>query len=135
VSDLPRMGEWSNENQGGRWLSGATGPVVGAAFRGSNRNGIHRWSTKATVTDALPGERFAFDVSYVGIPISRWSYDIERSDESCTVTESWIDRRPGWFKPIAKLATGVGDRAEHTQRSIEETLTKLAAEAERLGLD
>jgi hypothetical protein len=27
VSDLPRMGEWSPENTGGRWVNGAAGPV------------------------------------------------------------------------------------------------------------
>ena len=43
VSDLPRMGEWSPENQGGTWLNGATGPAPGAIFTGKNKNGIRRW--------------------------------------------------------------------------------------------
>jgi uncharacterized protein YndB with AHSA1/START domain len=34
VTDLPRMGEWSPENRGGEWLKGATGPSVGARFKG-----------------------------------------------------------------------------------------------------
>ena len=32
VSDLPRMGEWSPENEGGAWADGATGPAMGATF-------------------------------------------------------------------------------------------------------
>ena len=32
VSDLPRMGRFSPENLGGRWLRGATGPAVGVEF-------------------------------------------------------------------------------------------------------
>ena len=36
VSDLTRMGEWSPENQGGQWVKGATGPAVGAQFKGRN---------------------------------------------------------------------------------------------------
>ncbi len=39
VSDVTRAGEWSPENIGGSWLDGATAPVVGARFRGTNRRG------------------------------------------------------------------------------------------------
>jgi len=130
VSDLPRMGEWSNENAGGKWVGGADGPAPGAKFRGRNRNGIHRWSTLVTVTDAVPGERFAFDVTYLGIPISAWVYEFEPTDGGCTATETWSDRRPGWFKPVARLATGVADRAEHTRAGMAHTLERLAAAAE-----
>jgi hypothetical protein len=55
LSDLPRMGEWSPENRGGRWVNGATGPAVGARFKGRNRKGWARWSTDATVVTAVPG--------------------------------------------------------------------------------
>ncbi len=130
VSDLPRMGEWSNENDGGKWVGGAGGPAPGARFRGRNRNGFHRWSTLATVTEAAPGERFAFDVSYLGIPISAWRYEFAQTADGCEVSESWTDRRPGWFKPIARLATGVADRAEHTRDGMAHTLDRLAAAAE-----
>ena len=71
VSDVVRMGEWSPENVGGRWLGGATGPVVGARFRGSNRRGWRRWSTTCTVVAADPGHTFAFDVQVFRIPASR----------------------------------------------------------------
>src|SRR3954468_6506548 len=33
VSDLPRMGEWSPENEGGEWIGGATAAAPGAKFR------------------------------------------------------------------------------------------------------
>ncbi|MEY3619020.1 MAG: hypothetical protein RL726_1718, partial [Actinomycetota bacterium] len=45
VSDLTRMGEWSPENKGGEWIKGATGPAVGASFKGRNSNGKKSWST------------------------------------------------------------------------------------------
>ncbi|HAS09465.1 MAG TPA: SRPBCC family protein, partial [Acidimicrobiaceae bacterium] len=35
ISDITRMGEWSPETTGGKWLKGATGPAVGARFRGT----------------------------------------------------------------------------------------------------
>lgn len=130
ATDLPRMGEWSNENVGGKWLGGATAAAPGATFRGANRNGFHRWQTKVTVLDADPGEQFRFEVDFFGIPVSEWSYRFEPTADGCRVTESWSDRRPRWFKPMAQLATGVGDRAEHTRHGMAETLERLAAAAE-----
>jgi uncharacterized protein YndB with AHSA1/START domain len=133
ISDLPRMGEWSNENNGGRWLRGASGPEVGARFRGNNRNGDHFWKTQVRVTEAEPGEKFSFDVTFFGLPISAWSYEVAPTELGCRITETWTDRRFGWFKPVAHLATGVGDRAEHTRKGIEHTLAQLAATAEGLA--
>lgn len=131
VADLPRMGEWSNENTGGKWVRGATRAEPGAKFRGSNRNGWHRWNTQVTVTEAIPGERLSFDVDLVGLPISHWTYEIEPSDGGgCRVTESWTDRRPGWFRPLARIATGVDDRARHTLAGMADTLERIATAAE-----
>jgi Polyketide cyclase / dehydrase and lipid transport len=130
VSDLPRMGEWSNENVGGEWTGGATGSVPGATFRGANRNGLRRWKSKVTVVDSVPGEVFRFSVRSLGLPISEWVYELEPTDGGCRVTESWTDQRPGWFKPFAGLATGVKDRAEHTRVGMARTLELLAATAE-----
>lgn len=77
VSDVTRMGRWSPETTSCRWVGDATGPAVSARFRGTNKRGPMRWTTTCTVTAAEPGRRFAFDVDFVGVPISRWSYDLE----------------------------------------------------------
>ena len=130
VSDVTRMGEWSPENEGGTWLGDATGPEPGARFRGSNRNGWRRWRTKATVVDAEPGRRFSFHVSSFGLPVSEWGYEFEPTADGCRATETWVDHRPGWFKPMAQLATGVSDRAAVNKAGMEQTLERLAAEAE-----
>jgi hypothetical protein len=124
------MGEWSNENVGGRWIGEPASAVPGARFRGNNRNGFRRWSANVTVVDAVPAEVFRFDVTSFGLPISQWAYELEPAGDGCRVTESWTDRRPGWFKPIARLATGVADRAEHTRVGMTQTLDRIAAEAE-----
>lgn len=129
VADLPRMGEWSPENEGGEWLGGADGPAPGAKFRGSNRNGSKTWKTVATIVDADPGRRLSFRVTAMGLKISEWAYDIEPTDTGCRVTESWTDMRPGFFKPIARLATGVDDRISHTREGMAVTLDALAAAA------
>ena len=82
VSDLTRMGEWSPENRGGRWVGGATGPVVGARFRGRNRIRWRRWSTTCTVTEATPGEAFAFRVKAGPLDVAEWSFRLRPADES-----------------------------------------------------
>lgn len=130
VSDLPRMGEWSPENEGGEWLDGATAPAPGVKFKGSNRHGSKSWDTIATIVDAEPGRRLSFRITAMGLKIADWAYDIEPAGDGCVVTESWTDRRPGWFKPIAKIATGVGDRTTYTRESMQATLDALAAAAE-----
>ena len=60
VSDLPRMGEFSPENTGGMWINGATGPEVGAEFRGTNSHGDKHWATTAVIERAERGTAFVF---------------------------------------------------------------------------
>jgi len=129
VSDLPRMGEWSPENTGGKWVGGASGPAVGAKFRGTNRHGLAIWMTSVTITGADPGRRFAFDVHVMGVPISTWEYTFADAVDGCLVTERWTDNRPGWMR-VSSIATGVRDRTAHNSRGMQETLAKLKAAAE-----
>lgn len=134
VSDLPGMGRISPENAGGAWRRGATGPAVGAVFKGRNRNGVRRWSTTAKVVQCDPGSRFAFAVSSVlGIPVSEWTYEVQATgDGSCEVTETWSDRRPGWFKGPAGVVTGVMRRDDaSTAVNLEHTLAALKELAEQ----
>jgi uncharacterized protein YndB with AHSA1/START domain len=130
VSDLPRMGEWSPENTGGKWVRGATGAAVGAKFRGTNRAGWRFWSTTVTVTAAEAGRRFAFDVDAAGIPVSAWEYEFAGDGGTCTVTERWTDRRPQWMQLLSIPLMGVRDRGAHNRRNMQETLRKLKAAAE-----
>jgi uncharacterized protein YndB with AHSA1/START domain len=130
ASDLPRMGEWSPENTGGRWLDGATGARVGARFRGTNSRGPLRWSTTVEVTEATPGKRFAFDVTYGPLKISHWEYTFTEEADTCRVVEEWTDRRPAWMKVGSIVVMAVADRASHNARGMEATLAALKATAE-----
>lgn len=131
VSDPPRMSALTGEQERASWLGGAREAAVGARFRGYNRRAWRRWSTTATVTEAEPARRFAFEVSSVaGIPISRWQYDIEATEGGCRVAEHTWDRRPTWFRPLANLITGVRNRADVNQRNMEHTLSRLKAAVE-----
>lgn len=133
VSDLPGMGEFSPENVGGSWRGGATGPAVGAVFLGRNRSGLRRWSTRSTVTRCEPGRAFAFVVSSVGLPVAEWSYDLVPEGDGCRLTETWHDRRGPLMVGLGRLVSGVGDRAEFTARSIEQTLQRVRVRAEEGG--
>lgn len=130
VADITRMGEWSPENEGGEWIEPAAGAAPGAKFRGRNRLGKKSWKTVATVLEAEPGRVFSFHISAGPVKVADWSYTFEPLGSACRVTETWTDRRPGWFKPIGHLATGVGDRAAHNRAGMEQTLAGLAAAAE-----
>lgn len=133
VSDLPRMGEWSPENTGGRWLDGATGPAPGVRFRGTNKERFRRWSTTATVVEATPGQAFVFDVSFGPFKVARWGYHLAPSGEGCDVTETWEDQRAGWMRATSGPVTGVSDRATHNRENMRVTLERVKAAAEAAG--
>lgn len=129
VSDLPRMGEWSPENAGGTWQKGATGPALGAKFKGNNKHGDKSWSTTVTVTGCVPGKEFGFHVTVPPVKVAHWHYRIiDNGDGSSTVTESWTDQRPGLIKKLGAKMSGVDDRAGHNKAGMETTLAKIDAE-------
>lgn len=130
ISDLPRMGEWSPENVGGRWMNGASGPVVHARFRGKNRNGWRRWTTTARVVKADRPREFVFQVTSRGFPVATWGYLLEPTPGGTRVTETWTDDRSRFFAKVTGAAVGVRDRAEFNRTSMERTLAKLAAAVE-----
>jgi uncharacterized protein YndB with AHSA1/START domain len=130
VSDVTRMGEWSPENVGGTWLSGATGPEPGAKFRGTNRRGKKKWNTVGAVVEADPGRRFSFRVTAAGLKVAEWSYAFEPTATGCQVTETWVDQRGGIVRALGKPVSGISDRASHNRAGMEQTLERLAAVAE-----
>jgi hypothetical protein len=130
VSDLPRMGEWSPENDGATWLKGATGPTPGATFEGKNHNGKKRWATNGTIVDVEPGRLFTFRINVKGFQVAEWRYAFETTQEGCRVTETWIDRRGRLAKALGKPVSGVADRAAHNRMTMERTLDNLKAAAE-----
>ncbi len=72
VSDVTRIGEYSPETFEAEWTHGATGPAVGARFRGHvRRNGVGPvyWSP-CVVTVCDPFEEFAFSIERNGRALS-----------------------------------------------------------------
>lgn len=90
VADVTRMGEWSPECTRGEWLNGATGPAVGARFKGSNRRGLARWSTRPRVVAAERGREFGFIApDPLGRDFTKWTYRFEVTTSGTEVFESF----------------------------------------------
>lgn len=134
VTDITRMGEWSPENVGGEWLDGATGPAVGARFKGHNRRGKTKWSTTCEVTEAEPGRSFVFVTGGTAKPDTWWRYRFEpvAGGAATRVTESFEMRKPvvGFSKWLTKVTTGVTDRHADMVAGVQATLAALKAAAE-----
>jgi len=91
VSDVTRIGSYSPETFEAEWLDGATGPAVGAKFRGHvkrNGKGPVYWTT-CMVTTCVPGSSFGFDVVSGDKVMNTWTYEIEPAGEGSAVTESF----------------------------------------------
>lgn len=128
IADLPAMGRRSPENTGGTWVKGATGPARGAIFRGTNAQGDSKWTTTVRVALYDPPHRFAFDVRYAMMAISRWEFTVESIDEGCRVSEKWRDRR-NFLVRRAGEKDGFS-RADFNLLSIRTTLERLKQELE-----
>jgi hypothetical protein len=124
VTDLPKMGELSPENVGGRWIGDIHGPAVGARFRGVNRNGKREWWTRVRVMECERFRWFMFDVrSAFGMRVSRWAYEITPTADGCRLTEHWY-RVGNKFvqRYLGPIVTGQADRPDFNAHSIEHTL-------------
>jgi len=133
ISDITRMGEWSPECVRCSWTKGATGPVVGARFKASNkgRRGP-AWFNTPTVTVASPGQEFAFNRNGPGIGSYTWRYVLEPSGNGTRVTESFDAERPlgSAMTWITERWTGSNDRDADLRQGMTTTLTRIKAAAE-----
>ncbi|MFI1866008.1 SRPBCC family protein [Streptomyces jumonjinensis] len=136
VSNPALMGRWSPENLGATVRDGARDAYVGMQFDGHNRRGALRWTTRCTVTAAIPGQRFAFRVHAIGRrrPVLRgriatWEYRFDSIDGGTRVTETWRDDRRAWPDALTnafdRLATRGQTFAEYQRGNIRRTLRNL----------
>ena len=91
VSDVTQIGRFSPETFEAEWLDGATGPAVGARFRGHvrrNEKGPVYWTT-CTVTECVPEKSFFFGVGKAEAPLNTWGYRLEPAGGGTDVTESF----------------------------------------------
>ena len=130
VSDITNMGRWSPECHRCEWVDGASGPEVGARFKGWNKRGVMRWSTVSTVIAADAPAHFAWEVDRSGM---RWGYRFEPDGSGGTkVTEyrEEVHGKPFTVKVAYKLGLLGRDPDAIVVRGMKETLARLKAAAE-----
>ena len=135
VTDVTRMGEWSPETRRATWIGGATGPAVGARFKGINRNKFMRWATKPRVVAAEPGRKFAFVVPAIigSKDLTKWTYRFEEATDGGTdVTESFeiMNDLPVYITFGDRYVLGIKDRRADLVQAMEKTLGRIKAAAE-----
>lgn len=135
ISDVRRMGEWSEECRSCEWNEGYDGAVIGATFDGHNRYGDREWTTQGKVIEADPGRAFAFECSMYDFHYSTWGYRIEPTASGCRVTEWSEDLRPDFAIELSVKISGVTDRAERNRQTMSGTLERLAAAVENRSVD
>jgi len=129
ISDVTQMGRWSPECTGGRWLDGSTGPAVGARFKGSNKKGVMRWSTKCEITKAERASAFEWQVAESGM---LWGYRFEPDGDGTLVTEYREKTRdtPFYVKAVQRSGLIGKDRENLMVDGMKATLEKVKQAAE-----
>jgi hypothetical protein len=130
VSDVTRIGEFSPETFDAEWLDGATGPALGARFRGHvkrNEVGPVYWTT-CEVTSCEPERDFGFAVLLGKNPVNTWRYQLAPIDGGTEVTESFalaaaLGSRIYW-------AIAGWRRGPRNERGMRQTLERIKAIAE-----
>lgn len=129
VSDVTRIGEFSPETFEAEWTHGATGPKVGARFRGHvKRNGVGPiyWSP-CRVTVCEPNQHFEFAVVAAG-PLNNWGYRLVERDGATEVTEYF--RVEPTFVMKAYWAVLGWSRGKTNERGMRITLERMKAVVE-----
>ncbi|MBJ7339186.1 SRPBCC family protein [Mycolicibacterium sp.] len=91
VADIRNTGKFSPETFEAEWLDGATGPALGAKFRGHvrrNEIGPVYWTT-CRVTACEPGREFGFEVLLGDRAVNNWHYRFTPANGGTEVTESF----------------------------------------------
>lgn len=91
IADVRNTPRFSPEVFESEWLDGATGPALGATFRGHvrrNEIGPVYWTT-CRVTACEPGREFGFAVLAGDRPVNNWHYRLTPAGDGTDVTESY----------------------------------------------
>jgi uncharacterized protein YndB with AHSA1/START domain len=128
LTDVTRMGQWSPECVKAEWVGGATGPAVGARFKGHNKlNWLVRWSSTPTVKVADPGKEFTFETGKPGKEQTRWTYRFAPKGGGTELTESFEALT---YSAFQKLTANPEKRTEKLVTDIQQTLERIKQAAE-----
>jgi Polyketide cyclase / dehydrase and lipid transport len=130
VADVRNTGRFSPEVMEAEWLDGATGPELGAKFRGHvkrNEIGPVYWTT-CRITACEPGREFGFEVLLGDRAVNNWHYRFDPVDGGTDVTESFR-MNEGLFTTIFGLLGGQLRRRRNI-RDMRKTLERIKAVVE-----
>ena len=130
ITDVPQIGRYSPEVFEAEWLDGATGPALGARFRGHvrrNEIGPVYWTT-CRVTACEPGREFGFEVLVGDRAVNNWHYRLTPAGDRTDVTESFRLNA----SPLISLYAVLGGqlRRRRNLRDMRKTLERIAAVTE-----
>ena len=131
VSDVTRIGEFSPETFEAEWVDGASGPELGAHFRGHvKRNGVGPvYWTSCKVTSCEPGREFGFAVYGAGVRANNWKYELTPRDGGTDVTESF---ELGGALPLRLYWLALGwTRGKTNEKGMQQTLERIRAVLEK----
>lgn len=137
VTDLDAVGQWSPEYQGGEWIDGATGPAVGARFKGRNKREEREWESESVVTECDVERAFAWavgrDPANSG---ASWRFDLSPEGDGTRVRQQVIiGPGPSGLTAVIEQIPHLEEKiianrqAEHS-RNMQATLQGLKAAAE-----
>lgn len=138
VTNLNAVGQWSPEYQGGEWIDDATGPAVGARFKGRNKREDREWESLSVVTECEVERTFAWAVgrepSNAG---ASWRFDLTPVGSGTHVRQQVIlGPGPSGLTAVIHQRPDLEERmvanrcAEHS-RNMQATLQGLKAAAEQ----
>src|SRR3954447_17333877 len=91
VADVTRVGEWSHECIGARWLDGATAARPGARFSGANTVSRARWSRVCEIAAADAPHRLVWRT----VPTrwfrdsTEWQIRLDPDDDGTRITQTF----------------------------------------------
>jgi hypothetical protein len=95
VCDIQMPARFSSEFQGGHWLGGATGPALGAQFRGRNHHPARgEWETVSTICDYEPERVLGWAIGDPDIPAATWRFTLAPEGDGTRITQ-WMQMGPG----------------------------------------
>jgi hypothetical protein len=131
VSDVTAIGRYSPETFEAEWLDGATGPAVGARFRGHvkrNGRGPTYW-TSASVLVSEPGEEFTFGVGAPGKANNTWGYRMRPAASGGTDVTEFFELTPSFGLRVYWALLG-WTRGKTNRDGMRTTLEAIRAEIE-----
>ncbi|AZZ81453.1 SRPBCC family protein [Gordonia alkanivorans] len=127
ICDVTRVGEWSHECRGARWVGPENAAAPGVRFRGTNRSGIYLWNRSCVFTVVEPPRVLAWKtIGLMGkIDSTEWRITLEPEAGGTRIVQAYdmLHVAPGFDRIYWLLIKGHRDR----RAALAEDLDRLAA--------